>query len=86
MPPPTLTSSVLVPEDINHAVGQQLASRRRELRLSLAQVAARCGVTLQQIHKYETGETPMSAPMLVQMSRCLDTTVSYFFATLEAQA
>ena len=83
--PTTLTGSALAPEDINHAVGQQLASRRRELRLSLAQVAARCGVTLQQIHKYETGETPMSAPMLIQMSRCLDTTVSYFFATLEAQ-
>ena len=81
---PLIKGSAVAPEDINRAIGRRLADRRRQLGLSLSQVSARCGVTLQQVHKYEIGETPMSAPMLLQMSRCLDTTVSYFFATLES--
>lgn len=70
------------PEDINLAVGKLLASRRRELRLSLAKVSAHCGVSLQQIHKYETGQTPMTVPMLVRLSRRLDVPLSYFFEPL----
>lgn len=73
----------MTPEDITMAVGKRLAERRRELRLSLAQVSARCGVSLQQIHKYETGQTPLSVPMLVQLSRCLDAPLTYFLEPVE---
>lgn len=73
----------MTPEEITIAVGKRLAERRRELRLSLAQVSARCGVSLQQIHKYETGQTPLSVPMLVQLSRCLDAPLSYFLEFVE---
>ena len=68
----------MAPEEINRLVGKRLADRRRELRLSLAQVSQRCGVSLQQIHKYETGQTALSAPMLVQLARCLDVSAGYF--------
>ena len=70
-------------EEISLLVGKRLGDRRRELRLSLAQVAARCGVSLQQIHKYETGQTPISVPMLVQLSRCLDVPLAYFLDPVE---
>jgi transcriptional regulator with XRE-family HTH domain len=75
----------VTPEEISLAVGKRLGERRRELRLSLAQVSARCGVSLQQIHKYETGQTPLSVPMLVQLSRCLDAPIAYFLDSI-AQA
>lgn len=61
----------MTPEDINAAVGKTLNARRRELGLSLAYVSSRCGVSLQQIHKYETGQSPLSVPMLVRLGRCL---------------
>lgn len=82
---PNRTGSPRVtPDQINRAVGRRLATRRRELGLSLSQVAQRCGVSLQQVHRYERGQTPMTAPMLVQLSRCLDVPVVYFFEELEA--
>jgi len=67
-------------EEINLAVGKRLAARRRELGLSLAQVSHRCGVSLQQIHRYETGQTPLSVPMLIRLARCLDVSPSYLLA------
>ena len=68
----------MAPEEIHRLVGKRLADRRRELRLSVAQVSQRCDVSLQQIHKYETGQTALSAPMLVQLARCLDVSAGYF--------
>lgn len=73
----------MTPEQISLLVGRRLGERRRELRLSLAQVSARCSVSLQQIHKYETGQTPLSVPKLVQLSRCLDAPLAYFLDPVE---
>lgn len=70
------------PDAINIAIGRQIGQRRRELRMSLSNVSEGCGVTLQQIHKYETGKSAVSAAMLVQLSRCLDVPVGYFFRPL----
>jgi transcriptional regulator with XRE-family HTH domain len=64
-------------------VAKRLTQRRAELQLSLAQVAARCGVSLQQIHRYEIGDNVLSVGMLWQLSKCLDTTVQYFFEGLD---
>jgi hypothetical protein len=66
-------------------VARRLAARRNELRLSLAEVAARCGVSLQQIHRYEVGLNTVSAPMLWQLSRCLAVDIGYFFEGLETE-
>ncbi|HEY1926584.1 MAG TPA: helix-turn-helix transcriptional regulator [Caulobacteraceae bacterium] len=69
-------------DEINLQIGKRLASRRKELGLSLSQVSTRCGVSLQQIHRYETGQTGLSAAMLVQLSHCLDVPASYFLEAL----
>jgi hypothetical protein len=85
--PPALTTT-RVPEMTNHEImaeiGKRLARRRRELDLSLAGVAERCGVSLQQIHKYETAQSVVSAPMLWRLSQCLDTPIAAFFEGLES--
>ena len=70
-------------EEVSRHIGRQLAARRHGLNLSLAEVAHRCGVTLQQVHRYETGENTISAPMLWSLARCLKTPIAYFFEGLE---
>lgn len=72
-------------EDVNLRIGRRLSARRLSLGLALADVAARCGVTLQQIHRYEIGANTISAPMLLLLARCLDVDVAYFFEELEAE-
>lgn len=69
--------------EIMAEIGKRLARRRRELDLSLAGVAAKCGVSLQQVHKYETGQSIVSAPMLYRLSHCLGVRVAWFFEELE---
>jgi len=49
----------------------------------LAQLAVRCDVSLQQVHRYEIGANAISAPMLWRLSKCLGVPVGYFFETLE---
>ena len=71
-------------EEIGEHIARRLGARRASLRLSLADVASRCGVTLQQIHRYELGANSISAPMLWQLSQCLDVDVRYFFEGIEA--
>ena len=73
-------------DEINLAIGSRLAARRRELRLTLAQVSQRCGVSLQQIHRYETGHTPLTMIKLVRLSKCLDVPLAYFFEALKDRA
>jgi transcriptional regulator with XRE-family HTH domain len=70
-------------EAINRQIGRKIGVRRHELGLTLAQVAEKCGVTLQQIHKYETSASVISAPMLWRLSKCLGVPVGYFFEGLE---
>ena len=47
--------------------------------MSQAEVAASCGVTFQQIQKYECAASQVSIQMLWNLSRALDVPVSYFF-------
>ena len=77
------TGRRLNPDEITLEIGRRLAKRRRELGLSLSQVADKCGVSLQQIHKYETGQSVVSAPMLWKLASCLAVPVGYLFGELE---
>jgi len=69
-------------DDISFHIGRRLSERRRSLGLSLAEVSSRCGVTLQQIHRYETGDNTISAPMLWTLARCLGVDLAWFFEGL----
>ncbi len=69
------------PVDVH--VGSRLRARRRELEISQSQLAAKAGVTFQQIQKYERGVNRVSASSLWDFSRALGVPVGYFFEGLE---
>jgi transcriptional regulator with XRE-family HTH domain len=70
-------------QEIMIEIGRRLGERRRELGLSLSGLAQRCGVSLQQVHKYERAQSVVSAPMLFHLSRCMDVPITFFFDGVE---
>lgn len=63
-------------------IGRRLRMRRRLLGLTQAAVGEACGLTFQQIHKYESGLIMVSASRLWKLSNALGVPVSYFFEGL----
>lgn len=60
-------------------VGERLRLRRRILRISQEQLGAEIGVSPQQIHKYETGQSRLSTTRLLEISVTLEVPVAWFF-------
>jgi transcriptional regulator with XRE-family HTH domain len=60
-------------------IGQKLKKRRIALRLSQSNVADECGVSFQQIQKYEGGITGRTIARLWQLADVLDVPIDYFF-------
>lgn len=69
-------------EGVDIVVGRRLRARRRLLGLSQQALGSACGVTFQQIHKYESAVCRLSANMLWKLACALDVEMSYFFADL----
>lgn len=69
-------------EAIYVAIGRRLRARRRMVELTQAQVAARCGLTFQQIHKYEAGAVAMPVARLVQLAAVLQTPLNELIGDL----
>ena len=65
-------------------IGRRLRARRRLLGLTQAAVGEACGLTFQQVHKYESGLMVVSASRLWSLSNALGVPVSYFFEGLPA--
>jgi transcriptional regulator with XRE-family HTH domain len=63
-------------------IGRRLRTRRRLLGLTQAAVGEACGLTFQQIHKYESGMIMVSASRLWKLANALGVPVSYFFEGL----
>ena len=70
-------------EPVDLFIGGCLRRRRRELDLTLQDVAALTGVGFQQIQKYEIGMHRISASTLVRLAFALDVGVDYFFQGLK---
>ncbi len=64
-------------------LGRRVKLRRTLLGLTQEQVAAACGITAQQVHKYETGQAKLSTLRLLQVSAVLETSVGWFFDGLD---
>jgi transcriptional regulator with XRE-family HTH domain len=73
-------------DDVGVMVGRRLKARRRLLGISQQTLADSCGVTFQQIHKYEAAVCRLSATMLWKLACALDVEISYFFAGLGSEA
>jgi transcriptional regulator with XRE-family HTH domain len=72
----------MMKEGVDIVVGRRVRARRRLLGLSQQALGAQCGVTFQQIHKYESAVCRLSANMLWKIAGALDVEMSYFFAGL----
>ncbi len=62
-------------QDIYRLIGRRLRLRRRLLDMTQGQVVAQCGLTFQQIQKYEAGITAMPLARLVALAEVLGTPI-----------
>jgi len=67
--------SGLDPVDV--AIGARIRVRRKSINVSQGVLAARIGVSFQQVQKYERGANRVSGSTLVAVARALDTTVGW---------
>ncbi|MBO5739897.1 MAG: helix-turn-helix domain-containing protein [Alphaproteobacteria bacterium] len=70
------------PNSIDEHIGQRMQLRRIMMGMSQKDLAKICGVTFQQIQKYESAGNRISASRLFELSAALETPVSFFFAGL----
>lgn len=67
---------------IDEHIGQRIQLRRVMLGLSQKDLAKVCGISFQQIQKYEVADNRISASRLFEISTALETPVSFFFRGL----
>ncbi len=67
---------------IDEHIGQRIQLRRVMMGMSQKDVARACGISFQQIQKYESAGNRISASRLFELSTALDTPVSFFFMGL----
>jgi len=70
------------PTFVDSHIGQRMQLRRNMMGLSQKDLGKICGVTFQQIQKYETAGNRISASRLFDVSTALCTPVSFFFSGL----
>jgi transcriptional regulator with XRE-family HTH domain len=73
------------PGSIDTHVGRQLRVRRLNLKLKQADLAHALRVSIQQVHKYETGKSSLPAVKLLILSHALGVEPAYFFEGLEGR-
>jgi len=64
-------SSTKTPDPMDIALGAAVRIRRRTISMSQEALAEQCGVSFQQIQKYENGANRISFSRLVQIARAL---------------
>ena len=67
---------------VDEHIGQRIQLRRVMLGLSQKDLADVCGISFQQIQKYETAGNRISASRLFEISTAMETPVSFFFLGL----
>ena len=67
---------------VQERLGRAIRLRRRMMDLTLQDLAGACGVTFQQVHKYESGLCSISASQLWAIAIALDVPVTYFYENL----
>jgi transcriptional regulator with XRE-family HTH domain len=70
------------PHPVDVHVGSRIRLRRRLLGLSQEKLAEALGLTFQQVQKYERGSNRVSASKLYEISRTLQTPVTFFYEGL----
>ena len=68
--------------EVDSHIAQRLLLRRVMLGYSQSDLAKKCGISFQQIQKYETAGNRIPASRLFDLSQALETSVAFFFAGL----
>lgn len=76
-------SAARAADDLDRALGNAIRLRRRSLNLTQDQLAAACGVSFQQVQKYENGANRVSFSRLVQIARALECQVTDLTSALD---
>jgi len=71
--------------DLNRHIGSRIRLGRTIKGFTLQELSERIGLTYQQIHKYERGQSRIAAGRLVSIARVLGVTPSWFFEGTNAQ-
>lgn len=71
-----------IPTAVDQHVGRRVQLRRVMMGMSQKDLANVCGVTFQQIQKYETADNRISVSRLFDLSTALQTPISFFFRGL----
>lgn len=74
------------PHPVDILVGQRMRERRLILGLSQEKLAEACGVSFQQVQKYERGQNRLSASRLFRVAQVLGVPISYFFEDADEAA
>ena len=77
-----MSGKPFIPSSIDAHIGQRVQLRRVMMGLSQKDLSEKCGVTFQQIQKYETAANRISASRLFELSTALEIPVSFFFIGL----
>jgi transcriptional regulator with XRE-family HTH domain len=78
-------TSTKAPDPLDVALGGAIRLRRRSIGLSQDALAEQCGVSFQQIQKYENGANRISFSRLVQISRALECRLADLLDVLDSQ-
>ena len=79
-----VVSDARAADDLDRALGAAIRLRRRSLSLTQDQLAKACGISFQQVQKYENGANRVSFSRLVQIARALECQVSDLTCALDA--
>ena len=70
---------------IDQHIGARIVLRRQLLGMTQKALAEKCGITFQQMQKYEKAANRISASRLFQIGMALDSPASYFYTGLPLQ-
>ena len=68
--------------NVDQHIAKRLQLRRVMLGMTQSDLAKKCGVSFQQIQKYETAGNRIPAARLFDLSQAMETSVAFFFAGL----
>jgi transcriptional regulator with XRE-family HTH domain len=74
------------PDTLDVAIGAAIRLRRKQLKISQEMLAERCGVTFQQVQKYENGANRVSFSRLVLIAHALGLRVSDLVGDIDQAA
>jgi DNA-binding XRE family transcriptional regulator len=76
-------SGAMIEDEIYGVIGRRLRARRRLLGMTQRMVGLHCGLTFQQIQKYEAGSTAMPVARLIALAEALRAPVTDFIVGVQ---